>query len=54
MTEQHITDADGHKWPVTGLWCRGCGMPLHPANRFTMLHPTCDLPEVLKPSRGGD
>lgn len=54
MTEQRITDKLGHRWPVTGLWCRGCGMPLNHVHRFTMTHPGCETPELLKPTQGGD
>lgn len=51
---KYLLDADGHRWPVTGLWCRGCGMPLNPVHRFEMTHPGCDLPEQLQPVNGGD
>ena len=60
-----LTDPAGDRWPTTGLWCKICGMPLHPilANRGT--HPNCESlaieyrhlgitrnPETSKPSRG--
>jgi hypothetical protein len=37
-----VADKEGHLWPVTGLYCIVCGMPLHPANADREMHPTCD------------
>lgn len=38
----HITDQDGHNWPITGHYCHTCGMPMHPVNLPYGTHPTCD------------
>jgi hypothetical protein len=38
---QHVVDADGHKWPVSGLWCSVCGMPLHRILEAVGMHPNC-------------
>ena len=42
MNAETIIDADGDIWPVTGLWCSVCGMPLHPAIADLGVHPGCE------------
>ena len=42
MNAETIIDAEGDIWPVTGLWCSVCGMPLHPVNIAFGTHPNCD------------
>jgi hypothetical protein len=37
-----FTDPDGDRWPITGLWCSICGMPLNPVLANTGTHPTCE------------
>lgn len=38
----HITDKQGHHWPITGHYCQTCGMPMHPTNQPYGTHPTCE------------
>lgn len=40
------TDAEGHRWPVTGTWCTSCGLPLVPVDGRPT-HPNC--PERTRP-----
>lgn len=48
MTVETISDADGDRWPVTGLWCSVCGMPMHATCISSGTHPNCDTrPECL-------
>ena len=44
MNAETIIDADGDIWPVTGLWCTVCGMPLNPVNIAFGTHPGCETP----------
>lgn len=39
------TDAEGHKWPITGHWCAACGLPLIPTDGFS-IHPGCEVGSV--------
>ena len=41
MIATTIRDIDGHVWPVTGLWCDDCGMPLNRVLATAGVHPTC-------------
>lgn len=41
MSTGTITDREGHMWPVSGLWCEHCGMPLHQIDEATAAHPSC-------------
>jgi len=41
------TDAAGHAWPVTGLECSVCGLPLDPVLADAGTHPNCDLEEEM-------
>lgn len=43
---QRLTDAHGHKWPVTGYWCDVCGMPLHPTLRAVGVHLNCEVQQA--------
>lgn len=43
---EHVRDAQGHKWPITGYWCDACGMPLHHILRVTGVHPTCEVHDL--------
>ncbi len=40
-TGEVITDDEGARWPITGLWCEACGMPLHIALVDLGIHPNC-------------
>lgn len=46
-----MLDADGHAWPVTGVWCAGCGWPLAPHAPGQRFHPTCEPESALHPSQ---
>ena len=35
------TDPEGHEWPITGIYCDDCGLPLIPVNGSTT-HPNCE------------
>lgn len=41
MSRPTLIDTDGHAWPITGLWCDDCGMPLAVALKPSAVHPTC-------------
>ncbi len=45
-----IEDRAGHLWPVTGLWCAACGMPLHRALVTVGVHPCCLVPVDRRPT----
>lgn len=34
-------DADGHEWPITGVVCTICGLPLTPVDDHDT-HPNCE------------
>lgn len=46
QTPDRLIDDQGHEWPVTGYWCRACGMPLHPTLRDTGAHLNCKIPPL--------
>jgi len=35
------TDTEGHRWPITGIVCNVCGLPLIPV-AGSKAHPLCD------------
>jgi hypothetical protein len=50
MTAERIVDQYGHRWPVTGAWCRLCGFPL--ANIGQDAHPNCMTPTGVPWTKG--
>lgn len=41
MSAGRWTDEQGHAWPVTGLWCTACGLPLDRALADVGTHANC-------------
>jgi len=50
ITDKHLEKVPGHpeglvaSWPVSGLWCELCGMPLHRVLEALGSHPLCLSP----------